>query len=220
MIVVESLLDREALPWQADWYRSKVREHLGEAIEEHFRLWFTDNALHGDDEEQESPLHTVSYLGVLHQALRDVSRWVEEGVPPPASTDYQVVDGQVVVPGEASARRGVQPVVSLRVDGGERAEAAVGRELRFRVTAEVPPGTGVIVAVEWDFDGSGRFAEVSDVVLSPQVSLERRHAFAGPGTCFPAVRVVSQREGGQNTPYARLQNLARVHVVVDEPSVG
>ena len=30
MIVVESLLDREALPWQADWYRSKVREHFGE----------------------------------------------------------------------------------------------------------------------------------------------------------------------------------------------
>ena len=54
MIVVESLLDREALPWQADWYRSKVREHFGEAADEHFRLWFTDNALHGDDELQEA----------------------------------------------------------------------------------------------------------------------------------------------------------------------
>ena len=117
MIVVESLLDREALPWQADWYRSKVREHLGAAIDEHFRLWFTDNALHGDDEVQESPLHTVSYLGVLHQALRDLSRWVEEGVAPPPSTNYEVVDGQVVVPADA-ARRGIQPVVSLTVNGG------------------------------------------------------------------------------------------------------
>ena len=30
MIVVESLFDREAFPWQADWYRSRVQEHLGE----------------------------------------------------------------------------------------------------------------------------------------------------------------------------------------------
>jgi hypothetical protein len=111
MIVVASLLDREALPWQADWYRTKVQEHLGEATDEHFRLWFTDNALHGDDEVQESPLHTVSYLGVLHQALRDLSRWVEEGVDPPASTSYEVVDGQVTVPASAMQRQGVQPVV-------------------------------------------------------------------------------------------------------------
>ena len=63
MIVVESLLDREAFPWQADWYRSRVHEHLGDATDDHFRLWFVDNALHGDSEIQESPTHTVSYLG-------------------------------------------------------------------------------------------------------------------------------------------------------------
>ena len=79
MIVVECLLDREALPWQADWYRSKVQEHLGGATDDHFRVWFVDNALHGDDEIQESPTHTISYVGVLHQALRDVSTWVEQG---------------------------------------------------------------------------------------------------------------------------------------------
>ena len=217
MIVVESLLDREALPWQADWYRSKVQAHFGEATDEHFRLWFTDNALHGDDEVQESPLHTVSYLGVLHQALRDVSRWVEEDIAPPASTEYHVVDGQVVVPAHASARRGIQPVVSLTVDGGERAVAAPGGELLFRATAEVPTGTGVIVAVEWDFDGSGRFGEAARIDRAARISVECRHSFADPGTRFPAVRVVSQREGSISTPYARLQNLARVRVVVSDP---
>ena len=30
MIVVDSLLDREAMPWQADWYRARVKEHLGD----------------------------------------------------------------------------------------------------------------------------------------------------------------------------------------------
>ncbi len=120
MIVVESLLDREAVPWQADWYRSKVRAHLGEALDDHFRLWFTDNALHGDVAVQEDATHVVSYLGVLHQALRDLSRWVEMGVAPPESTRYEVVDGQVVVPPDAGSRHGVQPVVSLTVDGAWR----------------------------------------------------------------------------------------------------
>ena len=142
MIVVASLLDREALPWQADWYRSKVQEHFGEAADEHFRLWFTENALHGDDEVQESPLHTVSYLGVLHQALRDVSRWVEDDVAPPASTDYQVVDGQVVVPPHASARRGIQPVVSLTVDDGERAVVPAGERVALPRHRRGPAGDG------------------------------------------------------------------------------
>ena len=102
---------------------------LADAIDEHFRLWFTDNALHGDDEVQESPLHTVSYLGVLHQALRDVSRWVEEGVAPPASTELRGGGRAGRRAGRAAARRGVQPVVSLTVNDGERAVAA-GRTAR------------------------------------------------------------------------------------------
>ena len=216
MIVVESLLDREALPWQADWYRSKVQEHLGSALHDHFRLWFTDNALHGDDELQESPRHTVSYLGVLQQALRDLSRWVEEDVAPPASTSYAVVDGQVIVPVDAAARRGIQPVVSLTVDGGQRGAGATGREFTFRAVAEVPEGTGVIVALAWDFDGSGSFSEEEPVAAAPRVVVERRRAFTTPGTSFPAVRVVARREGDATGPFARLQNLARVRVVVGD----
>jgi hypothetical protein len=216
MIVVASLLDREALPWQADWYRAQVHAHLGDAIDDHFRLWFTDNALHGDDEIQESPLHTVSYLGVLHQALRDVSRWVEDGVAPPPSTNHEVVDGQVVVPADAPQRRGIQPVVSLTVNGTARAETAPGSELTFRATADVPRGAGVIVEVWWDFDGSGRFAAGGPVEAAPRVSVECRRAFPEPGTSFPAVRVVARRQGSATGPFARLQNVARVRVVVGD----
>jgi hypothetical protein len=217
MIVVESLLDREALPWQADWYRSKVQEHLGSALHDHFRLWFTDNALHGDDELQESPLHTVSYLGVLQQALRDLSRWVEQDVAPPASTNYEVVDGQVMVPAMAPQRRGIQPVVILTVNGDLRADATTGDDLTFRAGAEVPEGAGVIVEVAWDFDGSGRFSEAEPVTAAARVVVERRRSFAEAGTNFPAVRVVAQRDGDASSPFARLQNLARVRVVVADP---
>jgi hypothetical protein len=48
MILLESLWDREAFPWQADWYRSKVKENLGDSTDNYFRLWYTDHALHGD----------------------------------------------------------------------------------------------------------------------------------------------------------------------------
>ena len=148
--MVVAWLDREAFPWQADWYRSRVQEHFGSETDEHFRLWFTDNALHGDDEAQESPTHTVSYLGMLQQALRDLSRWWEDGVAPPATTSYDVVDGQVVVAPEASRRRGIQPVVSLSVNEGQRAQTLCGQEVAFRAAAEVP-ATG---ALSWRSNGT------------------------------------------------------------------
>jgi hypothetical protein len=214
MIVVESLLDREALPWQADWYRARVRQHLGDSLDDHFRVWFTDNALHGDFESQEDPTHTVSYIGVLHQALRDLSRWVEAGIPPPESTGYEVVDGQVVVPPDAISRRGVQPVISLTVDGAVRADVAAREEVTLRVTTEVPPGAGSIVAVEWDFDGTGGYPVHDSLEPASTVVVERRWSSAEPGIFFPVARVVSHRDGNATSPYARLQNLARVRVVV------
>jgi hypothetical protein len=214
MIVVASLLDREAFPWQADWYRARVREHLGPVLDEHFRLWFVDNALHGDDELQEDPTHTISYVGVLHQALRDVSAWVERGIAPLPSTAYQVVDGQVVVPADASARCGLQPVVSLTVDGRTRADVNVGDEVTLRAVAEVPTGAGAIVSVEWDLDGTGRFVTSDELTPGQRAVVERRHTYATADTYFPTVRVIAHRDADRDTPYARIQNLARARVVV------
>ena len=214
MIVVASLLDREALPWQADWYRARVHQHLGDATNEHFRLWFTANTLHGSIALQEDGTHVVSYLGVLHQALRDLSRWVKAGVEPPETTRYEVVDGQVVVPPDAASRRGVQPVVRLTVDGGERADVDLGDAVTLRAVADVPPGTGCVVAVEWDLDGTGAYAQRDPIEPAPTVVVDRPHVFSERGTHFVAVRVVSNRAADAATPYARLQNLARVRVVV------
>jgi hypothetical protein len=216
MIVVESLWDREAFPWQADWYRRKVQEHVGERLDDHFRLWYTDHALHGDETKQEDPTRTVSYLGMLQQALRDLSAWVERGVAPPASTNYRVVDGQVVVPPTARERRGIQPVVTLRVESGERAEVAVGTSAELTAVAATPPGTGKLVAAEWVMQGADTFPIAANVMKSSKdrMTLRTRFTFSKPGTYFPTVRVVAQRQGDRETPYARLQNLARVRVVV------
>ncbi len=212
MIVVESLMDQDALPWQADWYRTKVKEALGEHLDDNFRLWFTEHAVHGDDAKNTT--HTVSYVSSLHQALRDVSAWVEKGVPPPPSTTYKVVDGQVEVPLTAAERKGIQPVVSLKANGGARAEVGVGKPVRFSAIVEAPPNTGKVVSAEWDFNGAGTFADVAKLTPGARVTLKTTHAFSKPGTYFVTLRAASQRNGDANTPYARILNLDRVRVVV------
>lgn len=216
MILVESLWDREAWPWQAVWYRGQVERNLGAATNDHFRLWYTDHALHGDSTAQEDPTHTVSYLGVLHQALRDVAAWVEQGTPPPASTAYRVINKtEVVVPPTAAARHGIQPVVNLKANGGIRAEVAAGQPVRFTGIIAVPPGMGSIVAAEWDFDGTGTFARTSAIRSGATIArVTITHRFTKPGTYFPALRGTSQRQGDAATPYARIPNLGRVRVVV------
>jgi hypothetical protein len=40
------------------------------------------------------------------------------------------------------------------------------------------------------------------------------YTFSEPGTYFPVLRATSQREGDPNTPWARIENLDRVRVVV------
>jgi hypothetical protein len=218
MIVVESLMDQDAFPWQADWYRSRVAAVLGPRLDEDFRLYFTDHALHGDQERQADATRTVSYLGVLHQALRDLSSWVEKGEAPPPSTRYEVVDGQVLVPPTAAARKGIQPVVAVTANGGARAEVAAGEPVTFAAVVEVPPGTGRVVAAAWDFEGAGTFPLVERLTeadaAGTRVALKVTHAFTKPGTYFPALRVASQRQGDAGTPFARIQNLGRVRVVV------
>ncbi len=216
MILVESLWDREAFPWQADWYRNKVKEHLGDNTDASFRLWYVDHALHGDFSKQDSS-HTISYLGVLQQALRDLAAWVEQGVPPPSTTNYTVDDGQIVVPSTAAQRKGIQPVVVLSANGGKRAEVKVGEPVTLSAVVEVPPGTGAVVGAEWDLEGGTDFAvkESFDAKrATAHVVLKQTYTFSKPGTYFPTVRVASQRDGDLTTPFARAQNLDRVRVVV------
>ena len=219
MIVLASLWDREAFPWQADWYRSKVKENLGDRTDSYFRLWYTDHALHGDLSKQEYPTHTVSYLGVLQQALRDLSAWVEKGIAPPATTNYKIEDGQVVVPTSATERKGIQPLITLKVNGGDKSDAMVGKSVTFTAVVELPPNTGKIVAAEWDFEEAGTFPVegkfISTNKTGSHVTLKTTYTFSKVGTYFTTLRVISQREGDAKTPYARIQNLERVRVVIE-----
>lgn len=214
MIVVACLLDREALPWQADWYRTQVQQHLGTAADGTFRLWYIENALHGDDEEQEFPTQTVSYLGALQTALRQVAAWVERGVEPAASTSYTVTDGQVHVPPTAAERAGIQPTISLTANGAVRATVGVGEPVTLRMSADTPPHAGEIVALAWDFTGIGRLGHPVAVRPARHVEAEQTVAFDAPGTYLVAVRATSQSEGRADDPATRVHNAARARVIV------
>ncbi|WXG42350.1 MAG: hypothetical protein WED07_16555 [Candidatus Freyarchaeum deiterrae] len=224
MIVVQSLMDEAAIPWQADWYRTLVKAALGPRLDDNYRLWFTENAMHTTqtalptDPRPVATTRVISYVGVVEQGLRDLSAWVEKGLAPPASTVYKVVDGQVQVPPTAAERKGIQPVVMLNANGGALAKVAVDETVEFSAVIEVPQGAGTVVAAEWDFEGAGDYPLVEqfdDTNTSMTcVTLKTTYAFSKPGTYFPALRATSQRQGDFKTRIARIRNIGRVRVVV------
>jgi hypothetical protein len=217
LIVLSMLMDEQALPWNADWYHSTVKRVKGAGVDDVFRLWYVDHALHGAIPHGKHNARLINYNGILQQALRDVAAWVEKGTPPPATTNYELDDGQIAVPPTAAARKGVQPVVTLTANSGARAEVRVGQPVTFSGAVEMPPKTGTVVSAEWDFEGTGDYP-VQGVVKHTDGSgvhatVATTYAFSKPGTYFPALRAGSQRRP-DGTPYARAQNLARVRVVV------
>ena len=158
---------------------------------------------------------------MLQQALLDLAAWVERDVEPPTNTAYAIVDGQVEVPDSAEARGGIQPVIRLLANGAKRANIAPGETVSLRADITVPEGTGELVEAAWDLDGGGDYSERLDSSQlkqskngSTKVVLERQQRFAEPGTYFVTLRVASQRQGNTATPFTRIQNLARVRVVV------
>ena len=220
MIVVASLMDEAAFPWNADWYRQKVNEKMGGNESDHFRLWYVNRALHGDLATMPAEHHIVSYLGVLHQALLDVSAWVEKGIAPAPSTVYSIDDGQVSTPAHAAERKGIQPTVQLLANGDQCARVKVGEIVRFSAVAALPAGTGRLVAAEWNFDGSkgypvhGVFEKMS--ADGTQADLSAEYSYSEPGTHFAVLRVQANRAGTTDDIFTQIADLDRVRIIVEE----
>ena len=98
----------------------------------------------------------------------------------------------------------------------ERADVEVGTPVTFEVVVDAPPRGGKIIEVAWDFDGSGEYADAHDEVdgSSSSLRLSTTHTFDAPGTYFPTVRVVTERDGNVVATLGRMENLDRVRVVV------
>jgi hypothetical protein len=214
MILCCSVWDREAFAWQGDWYRKKVQDHLGNQTDQNFRLWYTDRCTHGDVDDS---TEVVSYSGVLQQALLDVADWVEKGIEPPMTTNYQVKEGQVVLAEKANDRHGIQPVPVATIDGKKRADVHQGDEVTIHVVAEAP--VGKITAAKWSFDGCHytRRQDLRHATYSEdgrKVDFDTKVSFSKPGTYFAAVKVTAQRDGDAKTIFTDINNIDRVRIVV------
>jgi hypothetical protein len=224
MIYVQPTLDAQVWPTTSSVYVREVHKSLGDAADDHFRIWFVENSPHGAPEflgpaltsEKDPGVWTsrlVSYDGVTAQALRDVVQWAENGVAPAFYQGYELSrDNGLRLPDSAAARGGVQPVVSAQADGGARADVKVGEPVNFLGSAEQPAGMGTIVRAEWDFDGRGAFEQFDVNGGSASVDVKAEHAYSEPGTYFASFRVGAYRDGTTTGPTT--ENLARVRIVV------
>lgn len=215
MIVVSNLYDSDALPWHTDWYRKRVQQSLGSAAADSYRVYFTDHAYHQDAAPTGAyAASLVDWYGYVEQALRDVARWAEDGVAAPASTQYSIVNTQIQVSPLALVRNGLQPTVDIVTLRNGVINAKVGKPVAFVAAARTPAGGGKVITAEWDFEGDGTYVPGSvgsPKKIAPIVTTNR---FTQPGTYYVSLRVTAERDGNVTAPYARLQNIARVKVVV------
>src|SRR6202044_146969 len=106
-------------------------------------------------------------------------------------------DNRLVFANTAAERGGVQPVVSVSANGTLRAEVKVGEDVDFVGIAEQPPGVGVIVGAEWDYEGTGNYVGAETKADVSKIELVGSHVYTRAGTYFASFRVGAHRHGAQ-----------------------
>ncbi|KAF4956412.1 hypothetical protein FSARC_11615 [Fusarium sarcochroum] len=215
VIVMDTLLDYDAFPWHADWYRNQVKKSLGSRFTDNFRLYFAENADH-QMVGLPKPLsyRLVELNGLYERHLRDLSAWVENGTEPAAQTAYTIKDGQVLLPKSAQQRKGIQAVVELTVEGKTHYTAERGQPVYFSANIEVPANAGSVTSIEWDFEGTGTFVKRDFGKARDRMDVNVAHAYHKPGVYYPVVRVAVHADGDTESPYAQCMNLGRMRVIV------
>jgi hypothetical protein len=221
LLWVHNTHDSSVWPPNGTLYQRAVLAAQGpEAAANSFRLRWTEHAEHGPpamvppEPNRASATRLVDFTAHIEQSLLDLVDWVEHGVEP-AGAQHTYADGKIALSESARERGGIQPVVAVRADGKERADVAVGQTVTLEVNAQVPPGAGTIVSVEWDFDGSGSFPYRHDVDgTERELVLTTQHSYDRAGTYFVTALVQSHRTGDVAATHYRIPNLAQARIVV------
>lgn len=219
VIAVCSIMDESALAWHGDWYRKAVRRAKEGDEENWFRLYYNDHCIHDDragylDDRQ----HQVDYLGILHQALLDLTAWCEKGIAPLSSTNYRVNDGQIEVPESAAERGGLQPVAEAWANGQKSIMVKTGEPVVFTGRIEVPLMAGKVTAAAWDFEKTDDFSQYEELEKEEDgrvANVKTIHVFEKAGIYFPVLKVQSSRDGSLDDIFVQCRNLDRVRVVVE-----
>jgi hypothetical protein len=197
-----------------------IRAQGAQRAKERFCLRWTENAEHispaflPTSSKRATSTWLIDYMPIIEQSLVDLCDWAEKGVVP-AGTTYEFSDGKVTLPATAAERGGIQPVVSVRVNGSPRADIKVNAPVNLELDAAAPPAGGSFIAVEWSLDGSGAFAAETGINgQARSLKLSKTHSYAKPGVYFATARVTSHREGDISAQHRRLVNVASARIVV------
>lgn len=218
IIIVAALMDEQAYPWQADWYRRKLQSVRGGDDRDYLRLWYFDNCLHDDITASANELYATSYIAGLKQALIDLAAWVEQKVAPAESTHYEVNGGSIKIPDTADERHGIQPVVKFYANDSKCAHVKTGDSVEFKAIASVPNHTGKLTAIEYSFENDEHFSEKGNFKLSDDGCYGEAiafHTFYKPGTYFAVARIKAERTGDKGQLYTQIRNIDRVRIVVE-----
>lgn len=219
VIIMNNLMDGD-FPWQADWYKRKIEEVYGkEKAHDLVRVYYNDNAPHGDVNEGGDMTRVVSYLGMLSQGLLILSDWVEGRKEAPESTGYDLVDNQVILKEEETKRGGIQPKFDLYVNGEKAVKVSCGERVVFTAQAESVPSAGTYESIEWSFEGKPEFETAETEVQTVEengisrTDIRLSHTYETPGTYYCVARIVTNCNPGDG--YTRLRNLDRVKIKVE-----
>ncbi|MCW2528220.1 MAG: hypothetical protein JWM76_3080, partial [Pseudonocardiales bacterium] len=214
--------DSSVWPAWGTLYDRALHQAQGEqGARDNFRIRWTEYAEHGPygmvpaEPNRVAATRLIDFRGITEQSLIDLVEWVENDVAP-TGTSYTYEDGRVFLPGSAAERGGIQPVARATANGGSRTEIKVGGSATLAVEAEVPPGAGAIIAVEWDFDGTGTFPYRHEGIdgTSTVLTLSTDHSYDRAGTFFATARVTSHRSGDVDAELCRIETIAQARVVV------
>ena len=210
VMVMENLADANSYPYVAGFYQQQVEKTLGKRkADEMFRVYFQEHGGHSN---------TGIVQGIFNQMVLDLVDWAEKGITPKPSSSYTIDPmNQIVQPVNAVDRKGLQPVIHLAANGGDRAEVGLLQPVNLSATIEMPPTTGKVLQYNWTIERQGVPAinEPATVLATPneKITVSRPMTFAVPGEYVISLNTTGDRNGtaGTSTP---LQNLDRVRVVV------
>ena len=232
MIVVQTLMDEAAFPWQAVWYRD-----LGRATCSATNARRPVPALVRRPRDAHRRRADARHGHGRHHARRARRAWSATSAccsrrcatsRPGSSTasprrpapTFELVDGQIDVPPTATARRGIQAVVDAHRERrragptshvGERGHASTRSSRCRRAPARSSPPSGTSTAPASiplvESDGSTVRADRARAHGHPRVH-RAGHVLPGAAGHLPAPG------RPRTTRHARIQNLGRVRVVV------
>jgi hypothetical protein len=214
--------DSSVWPAWGTLYHRAVRQAQGEdGARARFRIRWTEFAEHGPygmvppEPNRVASTRLIDFRGITEQSLLDLIEWVEHGIAP-LGTHYAYEGGRVILPPTAGERGGIQPVASATANGARRADVAAGSPVTLEVRAAVPPDAGRIIAVEWDFDGSGTFPYRHDGIdgTATELTLSTTHTYSRTGTFFATARITAHRQGNVKASLCRIETIAQARVVV------